>query len=80
MLPDAEALGHVDEQAQVDAVAVDEGHLLEHLPAGGALAGQGLDQRRQLGEEQGDEGAGHQLGHPAPFARRGRRGAGGRSP
>ena len=66
---DAEAGGHVDQQAQVDAVALDERHLLQHLPAGGELPAQGLADVGQLGEEQADHGPGHQLGHP-PTARR----------
>ena len=44
----------VDQQAQVDAVALDEGQLLEHLASAGVLAGQRLDERRQLREQQAD--------------------------
>ena len=57
--------GHVDEQAQVDAVALHERHPLQHLPPGRELAAQGLADGQQVGEEQAEQRAGHQLGHPA---------------
>ena len=72
-LLDAEAVGHVDEQAQLHAVAGGEARLVEHGPGRGRLAGQGLAHPGQLREEQVDDGSGHELGHPArrPPARRG---------
>ena len=68
-----EAGGHVDQQGQVDAVALHERHLLEHLPAGGELAPQRLADGGQLGEEQPDARAGPPAPSPArprPAARR----------
>ena len=46
---DAEALGHVDEQGQLDAVAGGEARLVEHGPGRGGLPGQGLADRRPAG-------------------------------
>ena len=64
----AEPVGYVDQQAQVDAVAADEGDGFEHVAAGGALAGERLGESRQMREKEGDQRSGHQFGHSAPFA------------
>ena len=60
-----EERGHVDQQGQLDGVAVGQPALLEHPPGGGGLAGQGLLDAGQVGEEQVDDGSGHELGDPA---------------
>ena len=60
-----EALGQVDQQPELDAVAAGEAELLEDPAVGGRLAGQGLAHPRELGEEQLEHRAGHQLGDPA---------------
>ena len=60
-----QALGHVDEQPQLDAVAPGEAELLEDPAVGRRLAGQRLAHPGELGEEQLEHGAGHQLGDPA---------------
>ena len=69
-----ELLRHVDQQPELDPVAVGEAHLLEDPAVGRRLAGQGLAHPGQLGEEQLEHGAGHQLGDP-PAAGRARRAA-----
>ena len=65
-LLDAELLGDVDEQGQLHAVAGGEAGLVEHGPGCGGLARQGLAHRRELGEQEVDDGSGHELGHPPP--------------
>ncbi len=66
---DPEAVGHVDEQPQLDPVVGVEACLLEYLPRRGGFPGQGLADSDQPGEQQVDGGAGHQLGHPTPTRR-----------
>src|SRR5947208_2592698 len=66
---DTAGAAHVDEQAEVDAVALDERHPLEDGTRCRELAGQRLNDVGQLREERGDERAGHQLGYPAATAR-----------
>ena len=63
----AHQVGDVDEHAGLDAVAPHERQALEQLAAPPVLAGQRLDDRRQVGEQRGDERPGHQLGR-APAA------------
>ena len=60
-----ELLRHVDQQAELDAVAAGEAQLLEDPAVGRRLAGQGLAHPGQLGEEELEHGTGHQLGDPA---------------
>ena len=67
--PSAVARGHVDEQGEVDAVALDERQLLEHLAAAGVLTGQRLHDGREVGEQERDQRPGHQLGDPPALAR-----------
>ena len=55
---DAEASGQVDQQADVDAVALDERQLLEHLAAAAVLARQRLVQAGELGEVAATAGVG----------------------
>ena len=57
--------GHVDQQAELDAVAAGEAELLEDPAVRRRLAGQGLAHPGELGEEQLEHGPGHQLGDPA---------------
>ena len=52
--------------ASLDRVAVGEAALLQHPPGGRRLAGQGLLDRGEVGEEQVDDRFGHQLGDPPP--------------
>ena len=66
----AEAVGHVDQQTELDPVAGGEPGLVEHGAGGGGLARQGLAHARQMREEQVDDGPGHELGHPPPARRR----------
>ncbi len=66
--------GQVDEQSEIDAVALFEGHLLEERAPTRVLTGKWLDIGRQVGKEQRDQGARHELGDPpalvgAPFDR-----------
>ncbi len=65
----AEVLGQVDEQPELDAVAAGEAELLEDPAVGRRLAGQRLAHPRELGEEELEHGAGHELGDP-PATRR----------
>src|SRR5688500_16942245 len=51
----------VDEQSDLDRVAGEEGQRLEQLAPSGVLARERLDHARQLGEEEVDERACHQL-------------------
>ena len=55
-------LDDVDQQADLDRVAGEERHALEERAAAGVLAGERLDHARQLGEEEVDERARHELG------------------
>src|SRR5207248_7500164 len=65
----AELRGDVDEQGDVDAIALDERELLEQLAPAGVLAAQGLHDRRQLREQQRQRGTGDELGDTsAPVA------------
>jgi hypothetical protein len=64
--PGPELLGHVDEQAELDAVAVGEPDLLEDPAMRRRLAGQRLAYLGELGEEQLEHRSGHQLGDAAP--------------
>src|SRR5512135_1558777 len=64
---DPDPLGDVDEVPDLDRVAGEERDLLEERPAARVLAGEGLDEARQLGEEQVQERPRHELGH-APAA------------
>ena len=61
-----EALGEVDEQAEVDAVALDEGHLLERLTPAGVLAGEGLHDGGEVREQQRQHRPGDEFGDPPP--------------
>ena len=61
---DSEEGGHVDQQGQLDGVPVGQTALLQHRARGGRLAGQGLLDGGQKGEEQIDDGLGHQFGDP----------------
>jgi len=64
-----EAGGHIDQQSEVDAVALHEGELFERFSSAGVLARQRLDDGGQVGEQQRDDGPGHELSHPsAPVA------------
>ena len=67
MAAEAGLVEDVDEQADLDGVAGEERQLLEQRAAAGVLAGQRLDDARQLGEEQVDERPRHELGD-APAA------------
>lgn len=58
-------LGCVEEQAQVDAVALDERELLEQAATACVLAAQRLDDAGEMREEQGDHRSGGQLGDAA---------------
>ena len=55
----------VEQEPEVDAVALDERQLLEQLAAAGVLAGQRLDEPGQLRAQEADHGSRHELGHPA---------------
>ena len=68
------------EQPEVDAVALDERHRLEHVAPAGVLARQRLHDAGQAREEQRDQRAGDELGRPPAGARACRRRAGRRSP
>ncbi len=57
--------GHVDQQPEVDAVAGGEGKSLQQGAPSAVLTRQGLGEAEQVGEEAGQEGTGHQFGHPA---------------
>ena len=59
---DAEVRGDVDQQGQLDGVAVGQGALLQDPPRGCGLARQRLTDHRQGGEQQVDDGPGHELG------------------
>ena len=76
----ADVGGHVDQQGDLDAVAVGEPDLLEHPPVGRRLPGQRLADLGELGEEQLEHRPGHQLGHPAAPGRARRAAGGCRSP
>ena len=65
---DADALDDIDEETDVDAVALDERDLLEELAATRILAGERLGEHRQLREEEGDQRTGDQLGDPPALA------------
>ena len=60
-----EALRHVDQQSELDAVAAGEAELLEDPAVRRRLAGQRLAHPGELGEEQLEHGPGHELGDPA---------------
>ena len=64
----AEPLREVDEVADLDRVAGEERDRLEMLAPARVLAGERLDQARQLGEEQVDERPRHELRDPAAAA------------
>ena len=64
MVPTPKTGGHVDQQGQLDGVAVGQPALLQHRPGRGRLAGQRLLDGGQVGEEQIDDRLGHQLGDP----------------
>ena len=59
------AVEHVDEHAQLDAVAGDERDGLEQLAARGELAGERLHEPGQLRPGEVEERAGDELAHPA---------------
>ena len=63
-----EALGHIDEQSELDPVAGGEAGLVEHRARRRGFARQWLAHVDQVGEQLGDERPGHELGHPAPAA------------
>src|SRR5439155_23509013 len=65
---EAHALDDIDEEAEVDAVALDERDLLEELAAARVLAGKRLGEHRQLREEERDQRTGDQLGDPPALA------------
>ena len=69
MAAQAELGRDVDEQAEVDAVALHERHRLQHLPPAAVLARQRLDDAAEVGVQQRDERA----GRPAPCCGRRRR-------
>ena len=62
-------LAHVDQQPELDAVALRKADLLEDPAMGGGLAGQWLAHVGQLREQELEHRARHQLGH-APAAGR----------
>ena len=53
----------------LDAVAGDERHLLQHRPAAGVLPAERLDEAGQLGPQRVEQRAGGQLGDPAAAGR-----------
>ncbi len=61
----AEAGGHVDQERQLDRVAVREATLLEHRPGRGRLTGEWLFDDGQVREQKVDERTRHQLGDSA---------------
>ncbi len=65
-----EAVGveDVDEQPGLHAVAGEEGEPLQRLAPAGVLPGQRLDEAGEFGEEEVEQGAGGQFGHPAATA------------
>ena len=62
-------LVHVDEHGDLDAVPGHERHPFEQRPAPGVLTGERLDEAGQLRPVQVEQGACHQLGHPAAAGR-----------
>ena len=64
-----QALGDVDQQAELDPVAGGEAELLEDPAVGRRLAGQGLAHPGELGEEQLEHRAGDQFGDPPAAGR-----------
>ncbi len=56
--------GQVDEQSEIDAVALFEWHLLEQRAPTRVLAGKWLDIGREVGKEERDQGPRHELGDP----------------
>jgi len=66
-LLDAEALGHVDQECELHAVTGGQPRLVQHRPGRGGLPGEGLANRRQVGEQQVQGGAGHELGDAPTF-------------
>src|SRR4029079_10259441 len=65
---EAGPLDDVDQVPDLDRIAGEEGDLLEQSAATRVLAGQRLDEARKLGEEEVDQGPGHELGHAAAAA------------
>jgi hypothetical protein len=61
----ADPLEHVDQHADLHAVASEERDAAEHLAAGRELARQRLGEPGELRAEEVDKRLGHQLGHPA---------------
>ena len=61
-------IGDVDEVADLDGVAGEEGERLEQAPPAGVLARERLDQAGQLGEEEVDQRPRDQLGDPSAAA------------
>ena len=62
---DAEVGDEVDEQSDLHSPALDERHRLEQCAPSRVLAGERLDEAREVGEQGGDERSGHELGHAA---------------
>src|SRR5919198_1842948 len=62
---DAQPLGRVDEVTHLDRIAGEERNRLEQAPPPGVLTCEWLDEARQLGEEEVDEWARHELGDAA---------------
>ena len=61
----ADEPAHVDEQAEVDAVADRERQALEHRAPAGVLARQRLDDAGEVGEQELEQGPGRELGDAA---------------
>ena len=71
---DAESDGDVDQQRDVHAVSLDERQPLEQLAPACVLAGQRLDDRVEVWEQQREQRSGDELGDPSAPCRRRRRG------
>ena len=61
---DAEVGDEVDEQADLDAPALDERHRLEQRAPAGVLTGERLHEPREVREQRRDDRPGHELGDP----------------
>ena len=65
---EADSLGHVDEVAHLHGVAREEGDGLQEQAPSGVLAGERLDEPRQFGVEEVDQGPRNELCYPAAAA------------
>jgi hypothetical protein len=61
----ADAVEHVDQDRDLDPVSGQERCAEQQVPGGGELAGQGLHEPGEFGEEEVQQGLGHQLRYPA---------------